>query len=140
MKKAVWSILIIAILLIGGFFLYKSTNASPNSANPTIANGHVTTQTTNLDSGSVTSPTKVINLKAKRWTFTPGTITVKKGDHVKIIIDNTDTTHGIMIPDLGVSGIDSVEFTADKAGTYEFRCPTMCGEGHRDMKGTLIVE
>ena len=44
-----------------------------------------------------------------------------------------------MIPDLGVSGIDSVEFTADKAGTFEFRCPTMCGQGHMNMKGTLIV-
>ena len=86
------------------------------------------------------SPTKVITIKAQRFQYTPGIIRVKKGEHVKIIIDNTDTTHGIVIPDLGISGIDYVEFTADKSGTFEFRCPTPCGKGHLGMKGTLIVD
>lgn len=86
------------------------------------------------------SDVKVINVEAQRFEYSPNTIILKKGEPVKLVIDNTDTTHGIAIPDLGVSGIDSVEFTPNEAGTFEFRCPTMCGEGHRDMKGTIIVQ
>lgn len=118
--KMLW--IILAVILIAGVGFYF------------ISGSKITGNAINSDN------VRVINLKAERWEFTPGTITVKKGEHVKIMINNTDTTHGINIPDLGVSGIDSVEFTADKAGTFEFECPTMCGMGHREMKGTLIVE
>ena len=83
---------------------------------------------------------RLISLHAARFQYTPNVITVKKGERVKITLTNTDTTHGIVIPDLSVSGIDSVEFTPDRAGTFEFRCPTFCGSGHGGMKGTLIVE
>ena len=34
----------------------------------------------------------------------------------------------------------TVEFLAQKAGTYHFRCCTVCGFHHRSMKGELIVE
>lgn len=82
----------------------------------------------------------VITLKASRFQYSPSTITVSKGEHVKIVMENLDTTHGIAIPDYGVSGTDSVEFVADKAGTFEFHCPTFCGPGHKEMTGTLIVQ
>ncbi len=80
-----------------------------------------------------------ITIEAERFEYSPSTITVKKGEKVKLVINNEDTTHGISIPELGVTGIDSVEFTPDKAGTFSFRCPTFCGDGHREMTGTLIV-
>ncbi|MBM3232673.1 cytochrome C oxidase subunit II [Candidatus Pacearchaeota archaeon] len=83
---------------------------------------------------------RIINVKAERFTYAPSLIKVKKGEKVRLVVENVDTAHGIMISELSVSGIDSVEFIADKAGTYEFRCPTMCGSGHREMKGKLIVE
>jgi len=97
----------------------------------------------NKTSGNVVSNSdeaRIIEINASKFKYSVDTITVKKGEHVKIVINNVDTKHGMVIPDLGVSGIDSVEFTADEAGTYEFNCPTPCGSGHRNMKGTLIVE
>ena len=38
-----------------------------------------------------------------------------------------------------MSGIDYVEFTADKAGTFNFYCNNYCGQGHPDMSGVLVV-
>ena len=32
----------------------------------------------------------------------------------------------------------SAEFTADKAGTYEYHCSVMCGSGHTNMTGKLV--
>ena|SRR3989338_8419609 len=137
MKRSVsLAIVLTLVIIVAGFYLILN-NSSNESVTGKVANsGSDNAIVSNSQSGD----TKIINIKAARWQFTPGTITVKKGERVKIMIDNTDTTHGIVIPDLGVSGIDSVEFTADKPGTYEFKCPTMCGEGHKGMKGTLIVE
>jgi cytochrome c oxidase subunit 2 len=33
----------------------------------------------------------------------------------------------------------TVEFVADKAGTFTFSCSVYCGKGHRGMKGELVV-
>ena len=79
-------------------------------------------------------------VKAFRFGYSPDTITVNKGDKVRIKIDNTDTMHGIRIPSLGISGNDVVELSADAEGEFEWLCNVMCGSGHREMKGKLIVK
>ena len=135
MKFSWLLVVVIAVLLVAGFFVYGSMNSTTNSTSGKVIVGSSSGVSTQMDGN-----TKVITVQASRFQFNPGTITVKKGDHIKIVIQNMDTTHGIAIPDYNVAGVDSVEFTADKAGTFEFHCPTMCGSGHRNMKGTLIVE
>lgn len=80
-----------------------------------------------------------IKLDAKRYFYSPNSITVKKGQKVKITVTNIDTSHGIDVPDFRVSGKDSVEFVADKTGLFIFRCIVNCGEGHMEMIGTLTV-
>lgn len=137
MKYGIIAVIILAIVLIGGFFLYQSMNKEfTTGSTVTAQESSGNSENTNNQDNNV----KVINIDASRFQYTPGTITVKKGDHVKIIINSIDTPHGIAIPELGVSGVESVEFTADKAGTFEFHCPTPCGSGHRTMKGTLVIE
>lgn len=87
-----------------------------------------------------------IDMTAKQWEFDPGTITVKQGQKVKLNIKSIDVAHGFALPDFGVSQrLDpgkevTVEFTADKKGTFTFFCNVVCGAGHRDMKGALVVE
>ncbi len=83
---------------------------------------------------------KEFTLKAFRFGYTPNEITVKKGDKVKITVNNTDTMHGINIPDFGVSGTEGVEFVANKEGEFNWHCNVMCGEKHREMTGKLIVK
>lgn len=94
--------------------------------------------------------TKEFDIKAKNWEFSPDTITVNKGDKVILNIESLDdgsgVGHGITIPIFGVSksfrGGESVtvEFIADKKGTFPFFCSVYCGSGHGDMKGKLIVK
>jgi len=83
---------------------------------------------------------KEITVKAFKFGYSPDTITVSKGERIKLKIDNTDATHGIRIPDLGVSGNDVVEFTAGKAGEFAWYCNNYCGDGHSQMSGRLIVK
>jgi cytochrome c oxidase subunit 2 len=83
-----------------------------------------------------------IKLTATNYEFDQKEIHVKKGDKVKLTLDSKQGMHGIAIADFNVdlkqSG--SVEFVADKAGTFEYICSVMCGAGHMEMKGKLIVE
>lgn len=87
-----------------------------------------------------------IQMTAKKYEFSPNPIRVKKGERVRLIITATDRDHGIKIEAFGVEqrlkkGVPTtVEFTADKAGTFPFKCSVHCGFGHSGMKGTLIVE
>ena len=92
------------------------------------------------DESIETTETKEFTIQAIRFGYSPDTITIKKGDHVKIIIENKDFTHGMRFLDLGVSGDSVVEFTATEAGTFTWYCNNYCGEGHGSMSGTLIVE
>ncbi len=89
---------------------------------------------------------KSFTIVAKNFSFTPNEIKVKKGDKVKIVFQNNDGFHDWVIDEFSaktprVKSGDSatVEFTADKTGTFEYYCSV--GE-HRamGMKGNLIVE
>lgn len=85
-------------------------------------------------------------ITAKQWSFSPAEIKVKKGDTVVLKLKSADVAHGFSLPDFGVNQsikpgeIETVEFVANKAGTFEFICNIPCGVGHRGMTGTLVVE
>lgn len=87
-----------------------------------------------------------IKMTAKKYEFDPNTITVKKGDQVKLVITAIDREHGFKIAafhidkDLPKGEPVEVEFTAEQAGTFPFECSRFCGFGHKRMKGKLIVE
>ena len=92
-----------------------------------------------------TGKTVEINVVASQFEFQPSEIRVKKGDKVKLNVRSIDVTHGLSIPAFDVNVVadkngDSVEFVADKAGSFPFRCSVVCGSGHKSMAGTLIVE
>jgi len=118
MKKYIIITGIILILVIAGIFASKSFT------------GKAVAQ----------SDVKEFNLKATRFQYSPDTITVNLGDKVKINIDNVDTQHGIRIPEFNVKDVNSVEFTADKKGEFDFFCTVYCGDSHKEMKGKLIVK
>ena len=78
----------------------------------------------------------------------PRTITVPKGEPVKIMIRNIETvSHGFALPAFNVAireikagHVETIEFTPDKAGTFTFFCTVWCSPRHQEMTGTLIVE
>jgi cytochrome c oxidase subunit II len=95
---------------------------------------------------STTPRVREFTMTAKSYEFDPNVITVKKGDTVRLIVTAIDRVHGIKIDgydinqELKKGDPATIEFTADKAGTFEFRCSVPCGVGHRKMKGKLVVE
>ena len=125
MKKYILIVIILVIAIVAGIFIKKSITGDAVITGNSINN--------------IKSETKEFTVKAFRFGYTPNTISINKGDKVKIIVDNTDTLHGIRIPELNVKGNEILEFTADKTGTFTFFCSVQCGEGHSNMKGTLIV-
>jgi cytochrome c oxidase subunit II len=87
-----------------------------------------------------------VRLTAKRFKFEPDRIEVREGERVRLVLHSADVTHGIEIEEFGVAlevpkggEVVSVEFVADRAGTFRFVCSEYCGAGHRGMKGALVV-
>ena len=89
---------------------------------------------------------KEFKMTAKQFAFEPATIEVNKGDKVRLVVTSTDVPHGIAIPEYGINErLDvgkpvTIEFTADKQGTFTAFCSVICGAGHKDMKGKIIVK
>jgi len=78
--------------------------------------------------------------------FDPNEIRVKAGETVTITFVNVEGVHDFIIDEMNVrtrqisaGETDSVEFTPENTGTYEFYCSV---GNHRamGMRGTLIVE
>ena len=89
---------------------------------------------------------KEFKITAKQFSFDPSTIEVNKGDKVRLLITSADVPHGFSIAEYGINvklspgKTETVEFTADKQGTFTTFCSVFCGSGHSNMKGKLIVK
>ncbi len=86
-----------------------------------------------------------IQVNAKRFTFEPSEISVKKGEPVVLVLTSGDVDHGLKFKELGVAvsvkkgQTGELKFTPDKAGTFVGQCSVFCGSGHGSMKLTLHV-
>jgi cytochrome c oxidase subunit II len=80
-----------------------------------------------------------VEISVKRFGFTPGEITLKKGQPVVLVLKSMDVNHGLRIRDLGVdmkvkAGESSeVTITPDKTGDFVGHCSVFCGSGHGTM-------
>ena len=82
--------------------------------------------------------------------YNPEHVEVRKGDHVIWHLTNLertqDATHGFAIPGYNVNlslepgETETVEFTADRAGTYPFYCSEFCSALHLEMTGFFLVK
>lgn len=82
-------------------------------------------------------------LKATNFQYDQAEYRVKKGQPVTITLDNSQGVHGAAIKEFNVKLDNSNKtftFTPDKAGSFPITCSIMCGNGHANMKSTLIVE
>lgn len=75
------------------------------------------------------SPVKAFTLEAGSFYYKPNEIKVKKGDKVKVTINSVSMVHDFNIDELNVHSpmtkngeSNTVEFTADKVGVFEFYC------------------
>jgi plastocyanin len=109
--------------------------------------------------------THTISLEAKKYGYSPSRIIVNQGDTIHFKPNSLDATHGFLLDGYPLEFImrkgatflkytwedddgnlqsdwdrvSEVEFTADKAGKFTFRCTQTCGNLHPFMTGELIV-
>ncbi len=134
---------LLVLLVLGIFLIAACSQQKPESAvgqGTPVPQEKQTTQT--QDTGTAV---KEFKITAKQFQFEPSTIEVNKGDKVKLVITSMDVPHGFAISEYGINErLDpgkpvTVEFTADKQGTFTTFCSVACGAGHGNMKGQLIV-
>ncbi|HLO00446.1 MAG TPA: cupredoxin domain-containing protein [Pyrinomonadaceae bacterium] len=86
-----------------------------------------------------------IHITAKKFDFTPDTITLKKGEPVVLVLSSQDRKHGFNLrafgirADVNAGGTARIAFNPNKTGKFNFSCDIFCGEGHEDMTGTIVV-
>jgi cytochrome c oxidase subunit 2 len=152
-KQNIWIIgAVVAVVLLGGGYLLTKGASAPSvsetaTSSPRTGGTQVTSQPTNTPTqSSSSSAVKEFTMTAKKFDFTPSTITVSEGDKVKLTIIAQDVPHGFAIDELGikqditVGTPTTIEFIASKMGTFRFYCSLFCGSGHREMQGQLVVE
>jgi cytochrome c oxidase subunit 2 len=88
---------------------------------------------------------KVIKITAKRFDYTPGNLTLKKGEPVILEFTTLDVLMGFNLPDFQLRAdivpdkVTRVRFVPDKTGTFTFLCDIFCGTKHEEMNGTITV-
>jgi len=86
-----------------------------------------------------------IKITATQFEFQPNTITLQKDKPVRLIVSAVDVEHGFAIEALGINKKLKpkqpaiIEFTPNRTGRFEFACSVMCGTGHDEMTGELVV-
>lgn len=144
-------IIVVIIIIAGAFWLFSNNKNAATTQQQTTTEVTVTqepAQTTGTESATpedAMMAEQTITVEGGNFFFKPNEVRVKKGEKVTITFTNSGGMHNFVIDELNVtsetinSGSTKVEFTPDKAGTYEFYCSI---GNHRSMgmKGTLIVE
>ncbi len=88
---------------------------------------------------------QVIQVNAHKFSYTPATITLKKGVPVILEFTSSDVVMGFNAPDLKAHAVivpsvkTRVRIVPDKEGIFTFFCDIFCGDGHEDMNGTITV-
>ena len=155
-SKIIIAIVVVLLILGGGaFFLSQNKSGTPTPTPQVTQTQEEPSATTtpqvmgeeSTPSGAMTQgETKEFTVTSSNFKFAPATLTVKKGDTVKIIFKNSGGFHDFVIDEFNVKtntiqggASETVEFVADKAGTFDYYCSV---GNHRQMgmQGTLTVQ
>ena len=86
-----------------------------------------------------------ITLTARNYRFSPARIEVGQDDLVKLTVQSEDNAYSLTIDEYRVSrrvpagGSTTLEFRADRAGTFAFYSNLTNDARHAQMRGELIV-
>ena len=151
MNNKLLAVVVVVILIAGGFILFKSKTIAPTDGE---VNNYMPVPGSNVDEMIVTEEIREIapvtvkefSVSAAPYSFSTKSISVNKGDTVKITLKNTKGTHDLKIDEYGVATRvlnageeQTLTFLADKVGSFEYYCSV---GNHRamGMVGTLSVK
>lgn len=137
MKKA-----ILFLSFFAGFLVIVGAGCNSSAPNNINDDG-------NLDERDITTTVvsvKTFDVSGVPFKFNPTELRVKKGDTIKINFTNLEGLHDFVIdefsvrtPQIKAGETASVEFVADKIGTFEYYC-SVGDHRVRGMVGKLVVE
>lgn len=141
-------IVIVVVLVFAGLgymMVQSNTDTASTDVAPTPTEAVPVT-----DGGSKTgdamTDTKTVTIEAGSFYYKPNVIRVKKGQRVKIVMNAVSMMHNFNIDELKVKmpivkngDTETVEFTADRVGSFEFYCSVGQHRAQGQI-GTLIVE
>jgi plastocyanin len=151
MNKIV-SLIAVVVVLGGGWYLLRSNNVdviteqNGSPAGIVEENSGINDGPAGGQSGATNGAVKEFTVTGSSFAFSPKTITVNKGDTVKINFVNSVGFHdwvldafNVRTPQINAGQSASVTFVADKTGTFEYYCSVGT---HRQMGmvGTLTVK
>lgn len=82
----------------------------------------------------------------KKYAVEPPVIRVPRGAFVELIVTTPDVQHGFYVPGLGIrepvhkSRPAVITFDAETPGEYPVECSILCGPGHDEMRGKIVIE
>ena len=126
--------LVVSVLALGGAMLACPVIERCFAASPALGPGQE--QAPNRREFTIT---------ARDFKFDPTRIEVMQDDLVKITVRSADEPHSFTIDEYRIvkrvpaNGSTTFEFRADRPGTFAFYCGMTSAEGHRRMRGELVV-
>ena len=88
---------------------------------------------------------RVIEIKAKKFAFSPSEITLKKGEPVILRLSSEDRAHGFLLKPLKIDTditpgkATDIAVTPTASGQYLVICDHYCGTGHGNMHMKVTV-
>ncbi len=140
----------IAAIIVGGGYVIMRSGQKTAELEPEVEVLEEEPEANSNPSATTTLETeseiKTFTVDGSNFTFSTNEIKVKQGDKVKIIFNNKAGFHdwvldefNVRTPQIQAGETATVEFTADKTGTFEYYCSV--GQHRQNgMKGSLIVE
>ena len=142
-------ILLIAIVLVGGYFIFRGGYKSQPPAGKVspFLEEQIPPQAPGTEEVPQTTPAREVTVSGTEFSFNPASISVKAGERVRVTFKNEGAApHNFAIAELGVSTntigggmTDTVEFTTPSSGTLTFFC-SVSGHRKRGMEGNLNVQ
>ncbi|MBI5953645.1 MAG: cupredoxin domain-containing protein [Chloroflexi bacterium] len=94
---------------------------------------------------TIASQARIFRVDARQFAYSPSELKVNAGDTVTIHLVSNDVVHGLYVDGYDISveadpgQSAALTFTADKPGSFRFRCNLTCGAMHPFMIGKLTV-
>jgi len=90
--------------------------------------------------------TNAIEIHARRYSFVPAEIDLKKGETVKLRLTSDDVPHSLVVPALKINvpivkgHPTEITVTPTNIGDFHGQCGKFCGTGHGSMIFTVHVK
>src|SRR5690349_7947018 len=127
MKGKIIALIAVAVVIFGGWYMFRQsgTDVVPVPKNVTVVRPNPAAPEPSVNA----SKFRDFNISAGSYFFKPNSMTVNKGDTVRITVVNSGGYHDFVIDEfntrtnrLQAGETETITFVANKSGTFEYYC------------------